>query len=129
MPAPFTFKKLEEIEDVAPKFGYGEVQEARFARQALEAERTGVSLFRIKPGQRQTIGHKHDVAEEVYVVLSGSGRVKLGDEIVDLEPLDAIRVAPGVVRAFEAGAEGMKYLAVGQHHAGDGELLRDWWAD
>jgi mannose-6-phosphate isomerase-like protein (cupin superfamily) len=101
MPAPFTYKKLEEVEDVAPKFGFGEVQEARFARQALDAERTGVSLFRIKPGQRQSVGHKHDEAEEVYVVLQGSGRVKLGDEIVDL----------------------------GQHHAGDGELVRDWWAD
>jgi quercetin dioxygenase-like cupin family protein len=128
MPAPFTYRKLEEVEDVAPKFGFGEIQEARFARQALEAERTGVALFWLKPGKRQSVGHRHDEAEEVYVVLQGSGRVKLGDEIIELEALDAIRVAPGVVRAFEAGAEGMRYLVFGQHHAGDGELVRDWWS-
>src|SRR5436190_15159873 len=101
MPAPYTVKKLTEVEDSAPKFGYGELQEARFATGDLEGEHTGVSHHRVKPGKRQGFGHKHENAEEVYVVVSGSGRMKLDDEIVDLEPLDAIRVAPGVIRAFE----------------------------
>jgi mannose-6-phosphate isomerase-like protein (cupin superfamily) len=120
--------KLEEVEDSAPKFGFAEIQEARFANGALEAERTGVSLHRLKPGKRQAFGHRHDEAEEVYVVLSGSGRVKLGDEIVELEPLDAVRVEPGLIRAFEAGEEGLLYLAFGQQHEGDGEVVPGWWS-
>ena len=127
MPAPYTYKKLEEVEDSAPKFGMEELQEARFAKDALGAERTGVALHRLKPGKRQAFGHRHDEAEEVYVVLSGSGRAKLDDEIVELEPLDALRVAPGVMRQFEAGDGGMQYLAFGPRHDGDGEIVPGWW--
>jgi mannose-6-phosphate isomerase-like protein (cupin superfamily) len=129
MPAPFTYMKLEQVEDSAPKFGIDEIQEARFAKDALDAERTGLSLHRLKPGKRQAFGHKHDEAEEVYVVLSGSGRVKLGNEIVELAPLDAVRVAPGVMRAFEADDRGLLWLAFGQRHDGDGELVQGWWGD
>jgi mannose-6-phosphate isomerase-like protein (cupin superfamily) len=86
-------------------------------------------LHRLKPGKRQAFGHKHDEAEEVYVVLSGSGRVKLGNEIVELTPLDAIRVAPGLMRAFEADDRGLLWLAFGQRHDGDGEIVQGWWGD
>lgn len=127
MPAPYTFKKLDEVEDSAPKFGFAEVQEARFAKDALEAQSTGVSLHRLKPGKRQAFGHRHEQAEEVYVVIAGSGRVKLGDEIVDVGPLDAIRVEPGLIRAFEADDEGLQWLAFGPRHDGDGELVPGWW--
>jgi mannose-6-phosphate isomerase-like protein (cupin superfamily) len=129
MAASFTHKQLTEVEDSAPKFGLGEVQEARFANDALEAERTGVSHHRLKPNRRQGFAHKHDQAEEVYVVLSGGGRMKLDDQIVDLEPLDAIRVAPDVTRTFEAGPTGLEVLAVGARHDGDGELVQNWWTD
>ena len=84
---PYTLKKLTEVEDSAPKFGYGELQEARFATGDLDATETGVSLHRVKPGKRQGFAHKHDEAEEVYVVIGGSGRVKLDDEIVEIERL------------------------------------------
>ena len=127
MPPPYTYKKLEEVEDSAPKFGLSEFQEARFATESLDAERTGVSLHRLKPARRQGFGHRPEKAEEVYVVLSGSGRVKLDDEIVDLEPLDALRVAPGVMRQFEAGDDGMEWLAFGARHKGDGEIVPGWW--
>jgi mannose-6-phosphate isomerase-like protein (cupin superfamily) len=129
MPPAFTYKKLTEVEDSAPKFGHGDVQEARFATGDLEAERTGVSLLGVAPGKRQGFAHRHDEAEEVYVVISGSGRVKLDDEIVELAPLDAIRVAPAVTRCFEAGDEGLKVLAVGARHEGDGEIVPGWWTD
>jgi mannose-6-phosphate isomerase-like protein (cupin superfamily) len=119
--------KLEEVEDSAPKFGLSDLQEARFATESLDAERTGVSLHRLKPGRRQGFGHRHEQAEEVYVVLSGSGRVKLDDEIVDLEPLDALRVAPGVMRQFEADESGVEWLAFGARHEGDGEIVPGWW--
>lgn len=129
MATPYTHEKLTDVEDSAPNFGFGEFQEARFAREKLDAESTGLSHYRIKPDKRQPFGHRHDDAEEVYVVLAGSGRMKLDDDIVDVEALDAIRVAPGVVRAFEAGPEGLEVLVAGPHHAGDGELLHGWWAD
>jgi mannose-6-phosphate isomerase-like protein (cupin superfamily) len=129
MSAPFTRKRLTDVKDSAPEFGFGDIQEARFARGALEAERTGVSHQRLKPDQRSPFGHRHEEAEEVYVVLSGSGRLKLDDEIIEVETLDAIRVSPQVMRAFEAGPDGIEVLAVGAHHDGDGEIVPGWWSD
>jgi uncharacterized cupin superfamily protein len=121
----YTIKNLQEVSDSAPNFGYQDVQEARFAGKDLGAERTGLAFHRVKPGCRQGFAHRHDEAEEIYVVLSGRGRLKLDDEVIDVAPLDAIRVAPAVTRAFEAGDEGLELLAVGAHHEGDGEILPD----
>ncbi len=130
MTTPFTLKQLTDVEDSAVKFGFAETQEARFATDDLDAADTGVSLHRLKAGRRQGFAHKHDAAEEVYVVLAGSGRVKLDDAIVEVGPLDAIRVAPGVIRSFEAGPDGdLELLAVGPRHEGDGELIHGWWTD
>lgn len=124
----FTLKRLSDVEDMAAKSGV-EGAQVRFATADLEAESTGFSHHLMKAGQRQPFGHKHDEAEEVYVVMGGSGRVKLDDEIKEIERLDAIRVAPAVVRAFEAGPDGLELLAFGPRHEGDGELLHGWWAD
>ncbi|MDX6631871.1 MAG: hypothetical protein QOH00_4117 [Gaiellales bacterium] len=129
MTRPYTLKRLTEVEDSAVKFGMGDVEEARFCNGDLDAEDTGMSLHMLKPGKRQPFGHRHDKAEEVYVVIAGSGRVKLDDEIVDVAKHDAVRVAPGVVRAFEAGSDGMEMLAFGARHDGDGEVIQGWWAD
>lgn len=129
MSAPFTRKRLTDVKDSAPEFGYGDIQEARFAKDDLDAEDTGVSHHRLKPGKRSPFGHRHEEAEEVYVVLGGSGRIKLDDEILEVETLDAIRIAPGVTRALEAGPGGIEVLAVGPRHDGDGELIQDWWSD
>jgi mannose-6-phosphate isomerase-like protein (cupin superfamily) len=129
MRAPFTHKRLTDVKDSAPEFGMEEVQEARFARKDLDAERTGVSHHRLKPGQRSPFGHKHEDAEEVYVVIGGAGRMKLDDEIIEVERLDAIRVSPEVIRAFEAGEDGIEVLAVGARHDGDGEVIPGWWSD
>ena len=129
MAAPFTHKKLTDVKDSAPEFGYEGIQEARFAKGDLETEETGVSHHRLKPEQRTPFGHKHEQAEEVYVVIAGSGRMKLDDEIIEVETLDAIRVSPEVVRAFEAGPEGIEVLAMGRRHDGDGEIIPGWWSD
>lgn len=129
MTAPYTLKRLTDVEDSAPKFGFGEIQEVRFANEDLEAEHTGVSHHRVRAGKRQGFAHRHEQAEEVYVVLAGSGRVKLDDEIIEIESLDAIRVRPGVIRQFEAGTEGIELLAFGPHHEDDGELIQGWWTD
>lgn len=129
MAAPYTIKKLSEVDDSAPKAGFGEIQEARFATGDLEAEDTGVSHHRLKAGARQPFAHKHENAEEIYVVISGSGRVKLDDEIAEIATLDAIRVAPGVIRCFEGGPDGLEVVAFGPRHEGDGEIIQGWWTD
>lgn len=126
-PAGWTRLHLPEAEDVAAKFGYGEAGEARFPTEELGAGHTGISHQRLRPGKRQAFGHRHDRAEEVYVVLSGGGRMRIDDEEVELRPLDAIRVGPRHARAFEAGPEGLEYLAVGPRVRGDGEILPGWW--
>jgi mannose-6-phosphate isomerase-like protein (cupin superfamily) len=124
----FTHVNLGEVEDQAPKYGYGELGEARFARGALDAASTGVSLQRLRPGVRQAFAHRHQAAEEVYVVLSGSGRIRVDDELVELRPLDAIRIAPEATRQMEAGPEGLEILAFGAaHEFSDAELVRDFW--
>jgi quercetin dioxygenase-like cupin family protein len=127
MTSPHTQINLEEVEDVAPANGFGHRWEARVARAPLGAEQTGVTHFRLRPGMRSPFSHRHAEAEEIYVVLAGSGRIKLGDQICEIRPLDAIRVAPHVARAFEAGPDGLEFIAFGPHHSGDGEAVDDPW--
>lgn len=129
MATPFTHRKLTDVKDSAPEFGLAEDGEARFAKDALDGEDTGISHHRVKPNRRQPFGHRHEQAEEVYIVIAGSGRMKLDDEIIEIETLDAIRVAPPVTRAFEAGPDGLEVIAVGPRHDGDGEVVPGWWAD
>jgi mannose-6-phosphate isomerase-like protein (cupin superfamily)/quinol monooxygenase YgiN len=128
-PPPYTIQALTDVPDMAPKFGFGELGSARFATGALAAQQTGVSHHHLGPGKRQAFGHRHEQAEEVYVVLSGAGRVRLDDEIVEIGERDAIRISPPVVRAFEAGPEGLEFIAFGAHHRADGEMLHGWWTD
>jgi quinol monooxygenase YgiN len=122
-----THVNLEDVEDMAPRFGFGEMGEARFAGRHLGARLTGISHQRLRPGVRQAFGHHHHHAEEVFVILNGSGRVKIDDEITDVRKLDAIRVAPGSLRAFEAGPDGLEFLVVGPHHAGDAQMAPEFW--
>jgi quinol monooxygenase YgiN/mannose-6-phosphate isomerase-like protein (cupin superfamily) len=125
----FEIVNLDEVEDMAPKFGFGETGEARFARTPLGAVGQGVSLQRLRPGARQAFGHRHHRDEEIYVVLSGSGQVAVDDQIRDIRRLDAIRVAPGSVRAFQAGSEGLDLLATGGHHTGDPKIEPGYWPE
>jgi mannose-6-phosphate isomerase-like protein (cupin superfamily) len=125
----YTKMNLTETVDSAPKFGFEEMGEAHFPREELDAKETGLSYQVLRPGKRQMFGHKHDKAEEVYVVLKGSGRMRLDDEIIEIAELDAIRVEPQVKRAFEAGEDGLQWLAFGAHHEKDGEVLQEFWKD
>jgi mannose-6-phosphate isomerase-like protein (cupin superfamily) len=127
MPDGYTRINLTEVEDAAPGNGFGERWEARVARQALEAEQTGLTHFRLKPGKRSPFAHRHKQAEEIYLVLAGTGRAKLDEEIIDIGPLDAVRVAPRVARAFEAGPDGLELIAFGPHQDADGEGVEDDW--
>ena len=124
-----TIFNLRESEDMAVKYGFSDAQEARFPWRDLDAESTGVALLKIKPGQRQPFAHHHDQAEEIYVVLSGNGVVKLGDETFELKEMDAVRIAPWVVRSLKAGPDGLEVLAFGPHHENDAESVEDFWDD
>jgi uncharacterized cupin superfamily protein len=125
----YTQKNLRsEVDNQAPAFGMPAELEARFGRRALGAETLGLSLMTLAPGFRVPFGHKHSQQEEVYVVVRGSARVKVDDEIVDLGEWDAIRFDRGTTRAVEAGPEGVEYLAFGAgDDPGDAELVPGWW--
>jgi len=121
-------KNLRDVSDMAPDAGFSEIQEARFARKDLQAQDTGLAYHVLRAGKRQAFAHRHQAAEEIYVVLSGTGRMKIDDEILDVGPMDAIRVAPTAARAFEAGDEPLEVLAFGPHHDKDGEVIEgDFW--
>ena len=128
----YTVMNLEDVEDSAPKFGLAPDLEAHFAREPLGCRATGVSLQRFAPGFRAPFGHKHAQQEEVYVLVNGSGRMKIEDDIVDLRRWDAVRVASGTMRNFEAGPDGAELLAFGGPTGGgpnDAEMVPGWWAD
>jgi mannose-6-phosphate isomerase-like protein (cupin superfamily) len=99
----------------------------RPAREDLGARGIGVTHYRRKPGRRVGFGHYHSTDEEIYVVVSGTGRMNLDDDAVDIRVNDALRVAPTTVREWEAGPEALELIAFGTHTEGDGGLERDRW--
>ena len=125
----YTKANLRQVEDQAPNFGMPAEMQARFARRDIGGETLGLSLFTLEPGFRIPFGHKHETQEEVYVVVRGSARVKVGDEIVELAQWDAIRFPKNTMRQMEAGPDGVEYLAFG---AGDDpaevEMAPGWWS-
>jgi uncharacterized cupin superfamily protein len=125
----YTVTNLREVEDQAAKHGLGPDLQARFPLQELGVEQTGLSLQRLAPDAKQPFAHRHKEAEEVYVVLSGSGRALLDGEVADLQPYDALRIAPGVTRALAAGPDGIEYLAFGPRRQGDAEMQPAEWPE
>jgi len=127
----YTLKNLREVEDSALKFGFAPELEARFATAALELERSGISYQRLAPNFRMPFGHRQKEQEEIYLLVEGSGRMKLDDEIVELRRWDAVRVAKETTRNFEAGPEGATLIAFGAPSTGigDAEAIPGWWVD
>lgn len=122
----YTIKNMREAKDAAAEAGLSDSLEARFAHEDLNSETSGISYQVVKAGQRQPFAHKHETMEEIYVVISGSGRVKLDDEFEDVGPLDAVRIGPSVIRAFEAGDEDLVLLAFSPRAKGDAEVIQDF---
>jgi mannose-6-phosphate isomerase-like protein (cupin superfamily) len=120
----------EDVQDMAPRFGMEGI-ESHFARTNLDMEKGGLSLFRLDPGFRAPFGHTHSEQEEVYVVVSGSARVAVGEEIIDARQWDAVRIAPGIWRGVEAGPEGAEFLAFGAPNTDnkDAEMQQGWWPE
>ena len=129
--ADHTIVNLREVEDMAPKFGYAPNMESRFARKALGLKNQGMSYFRLAPDFRVPFGHRHAEQEEVYLVVSGSARMKLEDEIVELRQWDAVRVPGATKRGLEAGPEGAEVVVVGAPDTGnaDAEMDPEFWTD
>ena len=125
----YTRVNLKELEDSAGDSSPG--VEARFGRKHLDSEHLGVTYLRYAAGVRSRLGHSHREQEEAYVVVSGSGRVRLDEEIVELVQWDVVRVAPATVRGFEGGPDGLELIAVGSDRpeGGDGVRVDDWWTD
>jgi mannose-6-phosphate isomerase-like protein (cupin superfamily) len=120
----------EDVENQAPKFGLPAELEARFARTALGGKTLGLSHMKLAPGFRIPFGHKHVGQEEVYVVVRGSARIKVEDDIVELQEWDAIRFDKDTMRAVEAGPAGVEYLAFGAgDDPADAEMVPNWWTD
>ena len=130
---PFTRTNLRtDVDDLGSHFDGAPGLEFRLATKALGLERSGLGYQRIPPGHRFPYGHTHHRQEEVYVVLRGSGRMKLDEEIVELREWDAVRVPPGTWRGYEAGPDGLEILVIGapnlgEDPRGDVEGRRDWW--
>ena len=131
----FTLRNLkEDLEDLGSRFDGAPDLEFRSATQALELEQSGLGYQRIPAGYRFPYGHTHAKQEEVDVVVRGSGRMKLDEEIVELREWDAVRVPPGTWRGYEAGPEGLELIVIGAPSLGDDrradvEGRRDWWTD
>ena len=128
---PYTkLNLMDDVENLAPKHGLGDGLESRFARQALGLEHQGLSHFRIAPGFRLPFGHVHTEQEEVYLVIEGSARAKLDDEVVELRTWDAVRIPSGTWRSLEGGPDGAQIIAVGAPNTEnrDIEMEPNWWS-
>jgi mannose-6-phosphate isomerase-like protein (cupin superfamily) len=125
----YTIVNLEDVEDQAVKGGFSPNIEFRVARSALGLENSAVSYLRLAPHFRVPWGHRHAQQEEVYVLVNGSARVKLEDEIVELRQWDLVRVAKETMRAFEAGPDGAELVVIGAPGTppGDAEIVPGWW--
>jgi mannose-6-phosphate isomerase-like protein (cupin superfamily) len=129
--AGYTKVNLKEVEDQAVRFGLAPNIEFRMGRVPLELENSGLSYQRLAPNFRVPFGHIHKQQEEVYVLVSGSARMKLDDEVVDLKQWDAVRVPRETMRNLEAGPEGAEFIAVGAPNTGpgDADMEQGWWSD
>jgi mannose-6-phosphate isomerase-like protein (cupin superfamily) len=132
---PYTLRNIKnDLEDIGSRFDGAPDLEFRAATKPLELEQSALSYQWVPAGYRFPYGHTHVTQEEVYVVLRGSGRMKLDDEIVDLRQWDTVRVPPGTWRGYEAGPDGLELLVIGAPNLGDdprGDVdgRRGWWAD
>lgn len=127
----YAIVNLGDVENVAPKFQMPEGIDVRFPKRLLGCTIGAVGVEKLSPGVRMPFGHTHSEQEELYVVVEGSGRFKIDDEIHDLRTWDVVRVGAGTMRNFEAGPDGITVIAFGApiSEEGDGEIVPGWWTD
>jgi hypothetical protein len=130
--AGYTVKNLKEIENQGVNFGLDESDiEVRMAKDPLECTGCGVSYMKLGPGYRPPFGHAHKTQEEIYILVNGSARMKLEDEVIDMKPFTAVRVSPATTRGYEAGPEGAELIVIGTPKTGGGDAdpVTNWWSD
>jgi mannose-6-phosphate isomerase-like protein (cupin superfamily) len=130
----FTIVNLKDVENAAERQGLAPDLEARFAGKDLELEDSGFSYQKLAPNFRTPWGHRHERQEELYLIVSGSGRMKIEDQVIQVKAWDAIRVPSEQMRAFEAGDEGLELLAFGAPHTSTKgndvkDMTPDWWLE
>lgn len=130
--AGYTVKNLREVENQGEHFGIDPNDlQLRMAKDPLECASAGISYLKFGPGFRVPFGHTHKTQEEIYVLISGHARMKVGDEIIDMEPFTAVRVAPETPRGYEGGPEGAELIVIGAPRtgSGDADVTPGWWSD
>jgi hypothetical protein len=130
--ANYSTANLKEVENQGVRFGIDENDlELRMARVPLNCENSGLSYLRLAPAWRTPYGHRHKLQEEIYVLVSGSARLNVDGEIVELQPFTAVRLAPDAMRALEGGPTGAELIAIGAPNTGpgDGDIVPNWWSD
>lgn len=119
----YTLINLRELENMAPRYKHDKDMEARFATKPLALTASGLGFQKIHPGRSIPFKHKHARQEEVFIIVAGSGSIRLDDETVELRAWDAVRVPPEVVRTVEAGADGLEILIVGAPYDGTNDAI------
>ena len=120
-----------DVEDMAPKFQLSPGLESHFARKPLGLQNSGVTLYKVAPDFRTPFGHRHSEQEEIYIIVGGSARLKLDDDIIDLQQWDAVRIPADTMRGLEGGPEGAEVIAFGapNNDNKDAEMVPGWWSD
>jgi quercetin dioxygenase-like cupin family protein len=130
--ASYTAMNLEDVENQGERFGVDPDElQLRMAKDPLNCEHAGISYLRLGPGYRVPWGHTHKTQEEIYVLVRGSARMKVEDDVLDLEPLAAVRIAPEAMRGYEGGPDGADFIVVGapKTGSGDADVEHGWWSD
>jgi mannose-6-phosphate isomerase-like protein (cupin superfamily) len=130
--AGYTVQNLKEVENQGVNFGIDPSDmELRMAKDPLECANAGISYLKLGPGFRAPFGHTHKMQEEIYILISGSARVKLNDDVIEMEPFTAVRIAQDTMRSYEGGPEGAELIAIGAPKTGpgDGDTTPGWWSD
>jgi mannose-6-phosphate isomerase-like protein (cupin superfamily) len=117
----YSHVNLTDLDDQSANLGFDPEQlNLRFGRVPLNCEHCGVSYIRLAP-EAKALGHRHKRQEEIYVLVSGSARMKVGDDELELRPFDAVRVPPQVMRGIKGGPEGAEIIAIGAPNTGPGD--------
>jgi mannose-6-phosphate isomerase-like protein (cupin superfamily) len=130
--AGYSVQNLNEVQNQGENFGLNpDEMQLRMAKDPLECQNAGISLLRLGAGYRAPFGHKHKSQEEIYILVKGDAKMKIEDEVVEMQPMTAVRVDPGTMRGYEAGSEGADLIVIGAPRTGpgDGDMEPGWWSD
>ena len=125
----YSIVKADEVEDA---YADSDVPgEFRSLTEALGAEQLAVTLLRIPPHSdfEQGTGHRHSEIEEIYLVTRGTLTMRFGDEVKEVGPGSAVRVAPQTVRSHRnEGDEPVEMWAISRNNDhSDSEKVDDFW--